>query len=430
MSVSKLPNQPSIHEDVHNRLDLLRDRLYKMDPAHSHQSIWDGFRDAIDNILTEHSGMADELLCVYEQLGVVFDVTRRLSVVQRESEMVELLVESLSRSFAHVMVFAVYPDGRARSSETKSSQKCSSMDLKLVLQSKDRQSVMTESFTTLPQPDGTIEAMVGPVFSGDSHVCSIFLKRQQNSPAFRASDMLLLESLTLFCGDLIRNHRLVNELREMSLAMVRSLVNAVDQKDEYTSGHSLRVGYYASLLGEDLGLGDLELQMLQWSALLHDVGKIGIRDSVLKKEGKLTPEEYEHIKEHPVRSHQVVEAVPQLSNALDGVLHHHERYDGQGYPQGLRGEDIPFQARIIQIADVFDALTSTRSYRPAYTWPAALDILTQEAGVAIDPILQSRFDQLIRKKISDKPGAWEKMVNEANRFMQTNQSGSEVLDDR
>lgn len=186
--------------------------------------------------------------------------------------------------------------------------------------------------------------------------------------------------------------------------------------------------------------------MLQWASLLHDVGKIGIRDNVLKKEGKLTPEEFGHIREHPVRSHKVVQEVPQLLQALDGILHHHERYDGSGYPSGLKGEQIPLQARIIQIADVFDALTSNRSYRKAFDWQRALEILQEEAGKTVDPRLQKTFDALIRETLAaptpvsvgadwstgspealepegvpgviSHPTAWERMVEHANCFMQ------------
>jgi HD-GYP domain-containing protein (c-di-GMP phosphodiesterase class II) len=199
----------------------------------------------------------------------------------------------------------------------------------------------------------------------------------------------------------------MRDLREMSMDTVRTLVSAVDQKDPYTSGHSNRVGYYAKLLGMELGFDERQLRELEWSALLHDVGKIGIRDEVLKKSGRLTDEEFEHIKEHPVRGFEVVRDNPHFRSALDGVLHHHERYDGKGYPKGLSGEGIPLQARIIQIADIFDALTTTRSYRNAFHWERAVDILEEESGTVVDPQLCVRFVELLHRLHDERPEAFE-----------------------
>jgi hypothetical protein len=324
------------------------------------------------------------------------------------------------------------PQGRDANSASREQPDFKAWIETAIRRARDRGKVLVESAPPLPgRPtvgvDDVAEAMIGPVFAGaqvsnsrptDGYVGAIILTRSTKVEEFRAGDMLLLESLTTFCSDLIRAHRLVRELREMSMAMVRSLVSAVDQKDPYTSGHSLRVGYFATLLGQELELESTDLQMLEWSALLHDIGKIGIRDQILNKQGSLTEEEFEHIREHPVRSHEVVRDVPQLAGALDGVLHHHERYDGTGYPSGLAGDDIPLQARIIQIADIFDALTSDRSYRAARDWRQALDILEQEAGRTVDPNLRKVFDVLIRKRLEDDPDGWGNLVRCANRFAQ------------
>jgi hypothetical protein len=374
---------------------------------------------ALDQVMVEHSGMADELIATYEQLGIVFEVTRQLPNVHDESEIVELFIENLRGTFAGRRVHPLRPltkdawslEGRLVGPHTWLAG--------IVKRATERRSVLVEE-----PPGGAIglehvraaQVMIGPVHAGDDLACAIVLIRPQEAPEFRAVDMLLIESLTKFCGDLIRNLRLMRELQELSMAMVRSLVSAVDQKDEYTCGHSLRVAYFATELGKRLDLGTLELQMLEWAALLHDVGKIGIRDNVLKKPGRLNQEEFDHIKEHPVRSHKVVQGVPQLADALDGILYHHERYDGGGYPSGLKGEQIPLQARIIQIADVFDALTSNRSYRGAFTWEKALAILGEEAGRTVDPRLQQVFDSMIREALDGPPEAWEQMIERANRF--------------
>jgi HD-GYP domain-containing protein (c-di-GMP phosphodiesterase class II) len=389
---------------------------------------------AFEKIVAEHRGLAEELLCVYEQLGIIFDVTRKLSVVRDEEAMIGLFWKSLQRSFAGRDVFVARPRqpdqwirAHPRSEQEDANQLleepisaalrkvcCGPRARTIVVTLQDPHSTQNESARG--------DVLIGPVYSGDLLVFALVIVRRAvphsaaGVPEFRASDMSLVESLATFCGDLIRNHRLVLEMREMSVAMVRSLVSAVDQKDQYTCGHSLRVGYYATTLGRLLNLPEIELQMLQWSALLHDVGKIGIRDEVLNKKGKLTPEEFQHIQEHPVKSHRVVQQVPQLSDALDGVLHHHERYDGSGYPSGLKGEEIPLQARIIQIADVFDALTSSRSYRPAFDWQKALGILEEEAGKTVDPRLQEVFDRHVRQRMQSEPQAWEKMLEKANHF--------------
>ncbi len=414
---------PSPPGELRDRLESLRVRMVTEEPAPAMEQMMTGLCEAVDRIGVEHAGMAQELLAVYEQLGAVFEVTRRLPGVQREAEVIDLFVDSLRRSFAGREVhFLQGPALKQDHRREMSSERLPDWLEALVRQGRERRSVQVAQPPSGIPRGSPAEAMVGSVFAGDAFVGAIVLTRPEGVDPFRASDMLVLESLTLFCGDLIRNHRLVRELREMSIAMVRSLVNAVDQKDEYTSGHSLRVGYYATLLGNALGLRDVDLQMLQWSALLHDVGKIGIRDAVLKKEGKLTDEEFQHIKEHPVRSHKVVQQIPQLQAALDGVLYHHERYNGNGYPSGLKGDQIPLQARIIQIADVFDALTSNRSYRPAFDCRKALEILKKEAGETVDPQLQQIFDRLLRGIIEPDPEGWAKLVARANAFAQVTDS--------
>lgn len=410
------PTEARVAGDVAGRLDALRERLRSSGSDVYVESLLADVSEAAERICEEHEGMAQELLNVYEQLGIVFEVTRRLPSVQNESEVVDLFIDSLQRSFSDHDVFVVYPPAMEHAADLGTDAAGRHWLAAGIDRARDTASVVVEQVASGALSDLVQEMMVGPVFAGEAFVCAIVFTRGSEAQPFHTGNMLLLESLAMYCGDMVRNHRLVCELREMSMAMVRSLVNAVDQKDEYTSGHSMRVGYYATLLGRAVGLNQTDLQMLRWSALLHDVGKIGIRDEVLKKPGRLTPEEFDHIKEHPVRSHQVVQGVPQLADALDGVLHHHERYDGTGYPEGLAGERIPLQARLIQVADVFDALTSSRAYRPAFDWRQALDILKQEASQTVDPELAGVFDRIIRGALERSPDAWSRMLGRAEQF--------------
>ncbi|MCH8242262.1 MAG: HD domain-containing protein [Planctomycetes bacterium] len=402
--------------EVHQRLEELRAAITALEPGFGlDKKLWN-LSHAAEQMVAENAGMAEELLGVYEQLGIVFEVTSKLAGVQRQSEVLELFADSLKKTFDKCAVGVMYPrDGGAWCPQGDTIDMSPWMQ-GLLEKTREGGQVVVETRPSDETPGLPVEAMVSPVFSGDLFVCAITLVRSYGLRAFRASDMMLLKSLAMFCGDLIRNHRLVLELRGMSIAMVRSLVNAIDQKDEYTAGHSLRVGYYATELGKRLGLAKEDLQMLQWSALLHDVGKIGIRDSVLKKKGKLTEEEWAHIQEHPVRSHRVVRGVPQLADALDGVLYHHERFDGQGYPAKLAGENIPLQARIVQIADIFDALTSNRSYRAAFDWRGALEILQDEAGKVSDPELVPVFVEMMNDILGEDETAWDSLIQRAIQF--------------
>lgn len=393
----------------------LRTRFNPSSACSEFQSTFQSLSERLADLEAEHSGMADELLTVYEQLGIVFEVAHQLPELRSETRILDMFQTSLSRTFRHCRTKMYRPDSQGVLVDPDGSMNPWLQELMQRACADQRTRVKRPSQDARCGAD-VVEVMVSPVFSGDEFVGANVLLRPSDTPEFRASDMMLIESLSLFCGDMIRNHRLLAEMRGMAISMVRSLVSAVDQKDAYTSGHSVRVGYFATMLARGIDLPREELQLLQWSALLHDVGKIGIRDDVLKKEGRLTDEEFDHMKEHPVRSWQVVKGVPQLAGALDGVRHHHEKFDGTGYPDGLVGEGIPLQARIILVADIFDALTSNRSYRSAFSWEKALKILEEEEGRVNDPRLRRTFDRLMRASIDEKDGGWEALIAEAEAF--------------
>jgi len=177
-----------------------------------------------------------------------------------------------------------------------------------------------------------------------------------------------------------RNLHFVRDRETLLVGALRALINAIDAKDSYTCGHSDRVALIARRLGEQLGLNRQQREQLYLAGLLHDIGKIGIPDSVLLKAGKLTEEELGQIKRHPERGHAILKHLSHLTEVLPGVLHHHERWDGRGYPHGLGGEAIPLAARIIAVADAYDAMTSSRPYRRAMPEEKAEDILRRGAG--------------------------------------------------
>jgi len=174
---------------------------------------------------------------------------------------------------------------------------------------------------------------------------------------------------------------------------VEALLVALESKDRYLNGHSAPVRDMAVKLGEISGLDRGQLRALSHAALLHDIGKIGVHEDILNKPEALTEAEYEIIKKHPVISADIIAPVPFLQPSLKGVLHHHEKWDGSGYPDGLAGEQIPLMARIIAVVDAFDAMTSDRSYRGALTTTEAVERIRKGSGSQFDPRIGQLFDK-------------------------------------
>jgi HD-GYP domain-containing protein (c-di-GMP phosphodiesterase class II) len=166
---------------------------------------------------------------------------------------------------------------------------------------------------------------------------------------------------------------------------IADLVEAIEWKDRYTHGHVRRVASYAVMIGNDLGLSSVELRKLALAGQLHDVGKISVPDNILGKPARLTSEEFEVIKQHVQRGYEIARSVKALDGAVDGIYLHHEKWDGSGYPQGLTGDEIPLQARIVAVADAYDAMTSGRVYQPAVTDQLALSELQRCSGTHFDP---------------------------------------------
>ncbi len=194
----------------------------------------------------------------------------------------------------------------------------------------------------------------------------------------------MAEDIQHYVGDLKtaseQNHQLFMDSIEMIAA-------AVDAKDPYTKGHSGRVSQYSVMLAKELGLDEEEVSRVRVSATLHDVGKIGIEDRVLKKPGVLTNEEFEIMKRHTVMGYEIVRQVKQLEEMLPGIRWHHEALNGKGYPDGIRGDEIPLLVRIISVADTFDAITTDRPYQAGRDFPQAIEILLKHAGSKYDPIV-------------------------------------------
>jgi HD-GYP domain-containing protein (c-di-GMP phosphodiesterase class II) len=181
------------------------------------------------------------------------------------------------------------------------------------------------------------------------------------------------------------------------LNSVRMLAAAIDAKDPYTRGHSERVGRYSVAIGKNLGLPEKEMRNLRISALLHDVGKIGVDDRILRKPGALTDEEFEIMKGHPAKGAAIMSGVAQLIDIIPGMKYHHEKWSGGGYPEGLEGEQIPMQARIVAIADTFDAMTTNRPYQKAMELGYVVEKIKSFAGTRFDPRVVEAFVNAVKR---------------------------------
>jgi len=188
-----------------------------------------------------------------------------------------------------------------------------------------------------------------------------------------------------------------NEIQKMTFQAITVIANTIDAKDEYTKGHSQRVSEYSYALAKELGLEEKEAQDIRNIALLHDIGKIGVPDSVLNKPGKLTDAEYEIMKQHPIVGAAILKDIEMIPGLDIGAKYHHERYDGKGYPSGLRGEEIPFIARIICVADAYDAMSSNRVYRKRFSEEKILEELERSKGTQFDPKIADAFIHLLKE---------------------------------
>jgi putative nucleotidyltransferase with HDIG domain len=220
---------------------------------------------------------------------------------------------------------------------------------------------------------------------------------KRDEKGFSEKDVHLLTSLSYSAALAIHKSQLYQNLNDLFLGTVRALSSAIDAKDPYTHGHSSRVSKYSVMIAEELGLSKEEVKKVELAALLHDIGKIGIPERILRKEGKLTEEEYEEIKKHPTVGAEILSSISQLKDVIPAIQHHQERYDGKGYPAGLWNDNIPLYARIISVADTFDAMTSDRPYRKHFPEDVALKEIELNKGLQFDPLCVEAFIRAYNK---------------------------------
>jgi response regulator RpfG family c-di-GMP phosphodiesterase len=214
---------------------------------------------------------------------------------------------------------------------------------------------------------------------------------------FVERDLTLLSVFVAPTAIAVENVNLYEDLDELFISIVKSLAAAIDAKDSYTRGHSERVTKFAIVIAEELGLDEISKRNIQLTGLLHDVGKIGVSKEILTKKEKLTEDDWSQIRQHPIMGATILMPIKQLKTVVPGIRHHHERYDGNGYPDKLRGKEIPLFARIIAIADTFDALTSERPYRNKMSCEMAIKEMKRCSVTQFDPEILKAFLSAYKK---------------------------------
>lgn len=243
---------------------------------------------------------------------------------------------------------------------------------------------------------GIFNIVVVPLNPG-GHAQGALIAWNKKSGEFTSGDLKLLSTIAAQTGGVLESAFLYQRLQETFRGVVRAMAVAVDAKSRWTAGHSIRVTRYAVELAHAIKLPGSEIEKVNLSGLLHDMGKIGIPDAILDKPGKLTEEEWKVMKQHPIIGYEMLKDIWQFRGSiLDGVLYHHERIDGRGYPFGLKGDEIPFMGRLLAIADGFDAMTSDRPYRAGMPKEKALEVLMECAGTQWDKELVKAFVDMQR----------------------------------
>jgi response regulator RpfG family c-di-GMP phosphodiesterase len=250
---------------------------------------------------------------------------------------------------------------------------------------------------------GIGSVVVHPLMARGSVIGILILIRSQGRTSpFTTGQLHSLSIIASKAASAIENSRLYEELKDSYLQTLTALANAVEARDIYTRGHTERVCYMAQVLCKEMAWNQEQLWEVRMGGILHDIGKIGVPDAVLTKAQTLTKEEFEIMKQHPVCGAKILEGISFLAPAVPFVLYHHERFDGKGYPYGLRNHQIPIQGRLMAVVDTFDAMTSNRPYRKAKTFKMALKEIEDCAGSQFDPEIAQLFLRIWEKGLLKK----------------------------
>lgn len=344
----------------------------------------------------------------YEEVNLLYRLGRSMNEVEHPQKFVAKACEELhatlpyrwiavrflpEKSLARAMAGRTFVSGEPPCSDVTFRAEtarllaaaCSEYSDMRVLRPEQHLLTLRASGPVIVQPIVLGEAVIGAVIAGEK----LGLDADVSS-----ADLKMIEATAGYLAVLLDNAFLYDDQQAMFVGTLEALTSSIDAKDPYTCGHSHRVAELAAALARAHGLPEEQVEQIRMAGIVHDVGKIGVPEAVLCKTGRLTQEEFELIKQHPEIGHQILKDIPHFQDLLPGVLSHHERYDGRGYPHGLAGDKIPLMARIIGLVDSFDAMSSNRTYRSAMPRSRVYEELAEHAGKQFDPDLVRSFNNV------------------------------------
>jgi putative nucleotidyltransferase with HDIG domain len=346
------------------------------------------------NLEGELSQLTRQLMRSFEELTLIHELSRSLDIAANTATHCQHALDRLSRCLPVPTVAVIWESQEGDSGEIVQSGQ--TLDEAILRQIHREIAGIDAAIFNQPLATVAYDRVASVILERNSRGCSYLLAVGQSPiPELGTVEIQLMQSVAMILQAHFAVHNQFAEMRQMFEATVRALVSAIEAKDPYTCGHSERVAEMASALAMDMGLPEDEVDTIRMAGLLHDIGKIGVADEVLRKPDRLAPHEFEEIKKHPELGYQILKGIRQFEPMLPGVRYHHESWNGKGYPAGLKGEEIPLIARILAVADAFDAMSSNRPYREGLPQEEVENILlhgrgTQwEAGI-VDIMLSDR----------------------------------------
>jgi putative nucleotidyltransferase with HDIG domain len=248
-----------------------------------------------------------------------------------------------------------------------------------------------EGFIGTIRNEGFMAYMSTPIIAKGGIPTGVLMLYSRKPRNYTKQELNLIEAINSRIGMVLDRAWLIERIQEINFESVRALVGAIELRDPYTIGHSIQVADLSLLIGRELEFSERNLNLIEFAGLLHDIGKIVVPEAILQKNGKLTKEEWKIIKMHAIHSAKIIEPVANLKTVRTWVLYHHEKWDGSGYPEGRKAEQIPLQSRILAVCDAYSAMTGNRPYRNALSEEEARDEITRVAGKQLDPNIVDIF---------------------------------------